>query len=226
MKRVISAGIATLAVLIAAATAHAADLPRRQQMPTKAPAYVAPVYNWTGFYVGINGGGGWGSSEWSALTGTSSNDVSGAVVGGTVGYNWQTGQFVFGVEGDADWSSIKGTTTLAPCTNSCETRNSWLATTRGRIGYAFDRIMPYVTGGAVFGDLKATPAGFAGDSETRVGWTIGGGAEFALGGQWTAKLEYLYADLGDVNCAAGNCAVPTNVDLTTSLVRGGINFRF
>jgi outer membrane immunogenic protein len=74
--------------------------------------------------------------------------------------------------------------------------------------------------------VRASPAGFAGDSETRVGWTVGGGAEFALSGQWTAKLEYLYADLGDTSCAAGNCAVPTTVDLTTNLVRGGINFRF
>ena len=226
MKRVVSASIVTLAMVIAAATANAADMPRRQHMPTKAPAYVPPPYNWTGFYVGINAGGGWGSSEWSAVTGTSSADVSGAVVGGTLGYNWQTGAIVFGVEGDVDWSNIKGSTASVPCTTNCETRNSWLATTRGRIGYAFDRIMPYVTGGAVVGDIKASPAGFAGDSETRVGWTIGGGAEFALSGPWTAKLEYLYADLGDTNCAAGNCALSTNVDLTTNLVRGGINYRF
>jgi len=226
MKRLVLAGIGALAVVMTATIANAADLPRQRQMPTKAPAYAPQLYNWTGFYVGINGGGGWGNSEWSAVTGTSSTDVSGAVVGGTFGYNWQTGPAVFGLEGDLDWSSIKGSTALAPCTTNCETRNSWLATTRGRIGYAFDRIMPYVTGGAVFGDIKASPAGLAGDSETRVGWTVGGGAEFALSGRWTAKLEYLYADLGKTNCAAGNCAASTNVDLNTSLVRGGVNFRF
>lgn len=226
MKRVIAAGIAALAMVMAAAAANAADLPRQRQMPTKAPAYVPQAYTWTGFYIGINGGGGWGDSEWSALTGTSSADIAGAVVGGTLGYNWQTGPVVFGLEGDLDWSSIEGSTALAPCTTNCETSNSWLATTRGRIGYAFDRIMPYVTGGAAFGDVKAAPAGFAGDRETRVGWTVGAGAEFALGGPWTAKVEYLYLDLGDTSCAAGNCAVPTTVDLTTNLVRGGINFRF
>lgn len=226
MKRVVTASIATLATVIAAATASAADLPRQQQMPTKAPVYAPQLYNWTGFYIGINGGGGWGSSEWSAFTGTSSADVSGAVVGGTVGYNWQTGPVVFGLEGDLDWSSMEGSTALAPCTTSCETSNSWLATTRGRIGYAFDRILPYVTGGAVFGDVQASPTAFAGNTETRVGWTIGGGAEFALSRQWTAKLEYLYADLGDTSCTAGNCATSTNVDLNANLVRGGINFRF
>ncbi len=226
MKRVLTASIATLAMVIAAATASAADLPRQQQMPTKAPVYAPQLYNWTGFYIGINGGGGWGSSEWSAFTGTSSADVSGAVIGGTAGYNWQTGPVVFGLEGDLDWSSMAGSTALAPCTTSCETSNSWLATTRGRIGYAFDRILPYVTGGAVFGDVQASPTAFAGNTETRVGWTIGGGAEFALSRQWTAKLEYLYADLGDTSCAAGNCATSTNVDLNANLVRGGLNFRF
>ena len=87
-------------------------------------------------------------------------DTSGAVVGGTIGYNYQMGQTVFGLEGDGDWSNLRGTSTGGACTGtSCETHNSWLATARGRLGYAFGRFMPYVTGGAAFGDVKATAAG-------------------------------------------------------------------
>src|SRR4029078_1163975 len=97
MKRLILAGAAGLAALTMMQSANAADIARRQAMPTKAPAYFAP-YNWSGFYVGVNGGGGWGTAEWThtALGSTGSFDISGGVVGGTIGYNWQMNQFVFG----------------------------------------------------------------------------------------------------------------------------------
>jgi outer membrane immunogenic protein len=225
MKRVILAGMAALAMATTMAAAHAADLPRRPAMPMKAPAYTPP-YNWSGAYVGVNGGGGWGHSDWSAATGSSGANLSGGLVGGTLGYNWQAGQTVFGVEGDVDWSNIGGSTAAAPCTTSCETRNDWLATARGRIGYAFDRVLPYVTGGAAFGNIKASPAGFAGVDETRVGWTVGGGVEVGLTGPWSVKAEYLYVDLGKTNCGAGNCAVSSDVDFNTSVVRAGINYHF
>lgn len=114
------------------------------------PAY-NPIYTWTGFYVGINGGGGWGSSQWDAVN---SFDLSGGLIGGTVGYNWQFGQVVVGAEGDIDWSGIKGTTTVL-CPGGCETRNKWLATVRGRVGFAFDRFLPYFTGGLALGDINA-----------------------------------------------------------------------
>jgi len=225
MKRLFLASVAALAVLTTMTAANAADLARRQRMPVKAPAY-EPYYNWTGFYVGINGGGAFGNSNISNALGSSSFDVSGGLVGGTVGYNWQAGRFVYGLEGDIDWASIKGSTTSAPCVTSCETSSSWFGTARGRIGYAFNRVLPYATGGAAFGDIKTTPAGFAGERDTNVGWTAGAGVEVAINGPWTAKVEYLYADLGDINCSATNCGVSTNVDLTENIVRGGINYRF
>ncbi len=159
MKRLVLAGLGALAVVTMMGAANAADLPRRQAMPAKAPVFEAP-YNWTGFYVGINGGGGWGHSSWSNSFGTADANLSGGLVGGTIGYNYQMGQAVFGLEGDLDWSNIHGSTNTGICSGgSCETRNSWLATARGRLGYAFDRVMPYVTGGAAFGDIKATPVG-------------------------------------------------------------------
>jgi len=226
MKRVVLAGIGALAVVTMMGAANAADIQRRQAMPTKAPAYVA-AYNWTGMYVGVNGGGGFGHSTWSGATGTSGVNTTGGVVGGTVGYNYQMNQAVFGLEGDIDWSNIHGSTTTAPCTTmSCETRNSWLGTARGRIGYAFDRFMPFVTGGAAFGDIKNSPAGFAGDRDTKLGWTLGGGLEAAIAGPWTAKVEYLYVDLGKTNCPVGSCAVSTDVNFHTNLVRAGLNYRF
>src|SRR5689334_25056294 len=117
MKRLISASIAALATMMMINTgpANAADIARRQAMPMKAPAYYAP-YNWTGFYVGINGGGGWGKSDWTNAAGsTGSFDVSGGLVGGTIGYNWQASQWVFGLEGDIDWSDIRGSTSSGIC---------------------------------------------------------------------------------------------------------------
>ena len=226
MKRLVLAGRGALAVVTMIGAASAADMPRRQAMPAKAPMYEAP-YNWTGYYVGINGGGGFGHSDWSNALGTNGYNLSGAVVGGTIGYNYQMGQAVFGLEGDGDWSNIRGSTSGSACLGtSCETRNSWLATARGRLGYAFGRFMPYVTGGAAFGDIKATAVGLGSQTTTRAGWTGGGGLEAAIAGPWTAKIEYLYVDLGKGSCGVVPCGAATDVSFTTNLVRAGVNYRF
>jgi outer membrane immunogenic protein len=227
MKRLVLAGLGALAVMTMIGSANAADMSRRQAMPAKAPIYEAP-YNWTGVYVGINGGGSWGRSTWSNPGGSADADLAGAIVGGTLGYNYQMGQAVFGLEGDVDWSNIHGSTSSGLCAGvTCETHNSWLATARGRIGYAFNRVMPFVTGGAAFGDIKAMPVGFGtSETTTKVGWTIGGGAEVAIAGPWSAKLEYLYVDLGKGSCGVVSCGVATDVSLTSNLVRGGLNYRF
>jgi outer membrane immunogenic protein len=146
------------------------------------------------------------------------------VVGGTVGYNYQVGQAVFGVEGDMDWADINGSSTTL-CPGSCQTKDSWLATVRGRLGLAYDRIMPFVTGGAAFGDIRTnSPIGSA--SDTNAGWTLGGGLEVALSQNWTAKAEYLYVDLGKFDCGIACGAVGSNVSFRTSLVRGGVNYKF
>jgi outer membrane immunogenic protein len=219
MKRV---GFACLALLGLLATANAADLPRRYGPPPQ-PVYV-PVYNWTGFYIGINGGGAWGDSKWDSV---GNFDVSGWMVGGTVGYNWQVYQWVFGLEGDADWTNISGSTSAA-CAFGCNTKNTWLATVRGRVGYSFDRFLPYITGGLAVGNIKPSQPGFAGADDSNAGWTLGGGLEFVIAGNWTAKAEYLYVNLGKFNCGlgCGNGFNPDNVSFTTHLVRGGVNFRF
>jgi outer membrane immunogenic protein len=219
MRRVLCTTISLLA--LTATSALAADIPRGMPV-TKAPAFV-PGYTWTGFYAGINGGYGWGNSDWNGFL--SDTDVSGGLVGLTAGYNWQTGALVFGLEGDIDWSNIRGSFASATCPIGCETKNNWLGTVRGRIGYAFDRVMPYVTGGLAVGDIKASRAGFVGASDINAGWTIGGGVEGALFGNVTAKLEYLYVDLGSINCSIANCGV-ASTDLRTNVVRAGVNLRF
>ena len=220
MNRSLAAGLGLLA--LAAMPASAADLPRGT--PYKAPAYVAQ-YNWTGFYLGINGGGGFGDSDWNGLA--FSNSPSGGLIGGTAGYNWQGvgSPWVFGIEGDIDYSSLKDSSACG-LAFSCQTRNNWLGTVRGRVGYAWDRFMPYFTGGVAFGDIEARRTGFSGVSETNVGWTVGVGIEGVIAGNWTAKLEYLYVDLGDVNCSAAACGTATNVDFSTNVVRAGLNYRF
>jgi outer membrane immunogenic protein len=218
MKKFLLAGAAVIA--LGTMPAPAADIQRRPPMPAQAPVYVPPPYNWTGLYVGINGGGGWGSSEFSAPFTTGSFDTSGGLVGGTLGYNWQMGQLVFGLEGDIDWSNIRGSAICGGIT-TCETRNDWLGTVRGRLGYAFDRFMPYVTGGLAVGNVKTSVAGFGGSDDTRAGWTLGGGIEAAIAGPWTAKVEYLHVDLGNTGSVLGSDA-----SFNADIVRAGLNYRF
>jgi len=149
------------------------------------------------------------------------------VIGGTAGYNYQFGQVVAGIEGDVDWSGINGTTNNFG-TFGCKTSNNWLATVRGRLGYAADRFMPFVTGGGAFGDIRASSPGLPDTSSDKAGWTIGAGLEAALARNWTAKVEYLYVDLGSFNCGL-NCGagfVTDNVSFHTNLLRAGVNYKF
>jgi outer membrane immunogenic protein len=224
MKHTFLAGLVVLAAGAMAGAAAAADLGARyrQQPYLKAPPY-NPAFSWSGFYLGLNGGGGWGHSAWDRTGGL---DLSGGVIGGSAGLNWQTGQVVLGVEGDVDWSGVTGTT-VTGCPVGCTTRNDWLGTVRGRAGYAFDRFLPYIAGGLAFGDINASTAGFSGASQTNLGWTLGAGMEVAIVGKWSAKAEYLHVDLGSFNCGLScGLAITDNVSLREELVRGGVNYRF
>jgi outer membrane immunogenic protein len=208
--------------LFGAAPAGAADL-SVAPLYRAPPAVAAPANNWSGFYLGINGGGGWGRSTWDSAD---SFNLSGGLVGGTAGMNWQVGQAVFGVEGDVDWTNLSGSTSTA-CPLGCTTSNSWLSTVRGRLGYSFDRLLPYVTGGLAVGDIRASTPGLPGGSQTNAGWTAGGGLEYALTNKWSVKAEYLHVDLGKFNCGTG-CGVSANdnVSLQTDVVRAGLNYKF
>ncbi|MBI3703777.1 MAG: porin family protein [Rhizobiales bacterium] len=203
-------------------------------------AVVAAPYNWTGFYVGVAGGGGWGTSHHSTAGVTDFSDnfkVSGGLIGGTVGYNWQSGALVFGVEGDASYATIKGSTTgvVAPfCPDginpNCTTKLRGLETLRVRFGYAADRFMPYVTGGLAVGQIYAAsdPGDVNSGSKSKATWTIGGGVEAAINRNWSAKAEYLYADFGTLSgiFIRQPGAFPFDVSLKTHIVRVGLNYRF
>ena len=180
--------IRTLAFLCAAiglsGSAFAADLPPAPA--PRAPAVylppVVPVYNWSGVYLGINGGYGFGSSEWtvsqnlSGSTSSGSFNTNGGLVGGTLGVNFQTGAFVFGVESDWDWQGLQGTSNspfcniLASGTPSCETKSDWIATIRGRAGYAADRVLFYATGGGAAGNVQTGLSTLSLQSNTEYGW--------------------------------------------------------
>jgi len=244
--------IRTLAFLCAAiglsGSAFAADLPPAPA--PRAPAVylppVVPVYNWSGVYLGINGGYGFGSSEWtvsqnlSGSTSSGSFNTNGGLVGGTLGVNFQTGGFVFGVEGDWDWQGLQGTSNspfcniLASGTPSCETKSDWIATIRGRAGYAADRVLFYATGGGAAGNVQTGLSTLSLQSNTEYGWTAGAGIEWAFADNWTAKVEYLFVDLGNTTCnTSANCgfdapatAANNSVSFTESMIRAGVNFKF
>jgi outer membrane immunogenic protein len=222
MKRILAAAFA-FGALVTAQCAAAADL-------SLAPLYKAPPteqptpFDWSGFYFGINGGGGWGHSWWNANT--TAINLGGGQAGGTAGYNYQIGKAVVGVEGDIDWSGFNGGATSPGCPSGCATSDSWLSTVRGRVGYSFGRFMPYVTGGLAVGDIRAATAGFSGGDTTNAGWTVGAGLELALPGNWTAKAEYLRVDLGSFNCTGCGALPPDNVSLQENVFRAGVNYHF
>lgn len=225
MSQKLLACIGVVAFVASAATANAADLARRSTMPTKAPAYLAPVFTWTGFYLGLNAGYGWGIANASGPVFGSTGDfnVKGAMIGGTIGYNLQTGPWVWGLEGDVDFSDMKGGIGCP----GCGVDNRWFATARGRIGYAMGRVLPYLTGGAAFGDIRINDPVLSGSSDTKVGWTVGAGVEYAFLPNWSAKAEYLYADLGSTSCGAAACIFgPLDVSLKAHIFRAGVNYHF
>jgi outer membrane immunogenic protein len=216
MKNLLAAGVSALA-LLSVAPAFAADLPAR--MVTKAPAYVQ-VYNWTGFYIGAHAGYGWADTD---LFSDASQD--GFFGGAQIGYNWQApgSNWVFGVELDSAWANLKDDTTVGPVAVSGET--NYIGSFRGRVGYAWDRTLLYVTGGLDWANnevsVSAPIAGIAfSESNTHIGYTLGAGVEYAFAGPWSVKGEYVYYGLGSESYGG------TEVDLNIHTVKLGLNYRF
>jgi outer membrane immunogenic protein len=221
MKRMLIAGAIALA---AGGQALAADLPMPAPPPRAPAAYVPiiPPFTWSGIYIGANGGYSWGKVTPTAPAGLTSFNANGIVAGGTIGGNIQAGAFVFGAEGDFDWDNIKGSPSGCP---GCQVTSQWLATARGRVGVALDRVLIYGTGGAAFQQLKFSavpPAVLVATSATSnpFGWTAGGGVEYAFSPNWSIKAEYLYINFN--NKTVG----PATFNLIENVARGGINYRF
>jgi outer membrane immunogenic protein len=215
MKTLLLSTVALTAVAISPALA--ADLPARAPVYTKAPV-MAPIYDWSGFYIGINGGGA-SSHECYTLTstaGTGINPISegchnatGGLVGGQIGYRWQMTNWVFGVEGQGDWADLKGSnpslTALIPYTNQTKVDGIGLLT--GQIGYALNNVLLYVKGGAAVTDNKYssffTAAGvqFNAASDTRWGGAVGAGIEYGFAPNWSVGIEYDHLFMGSPSVA-------------------------
>ena len=268
------AGAATVVLTVAGVfAAQAADLPTRKEAP--APVFVPPPFTWTGFYIGVNAGGVWGSGHLSSTLfasgfpvletswpgGNLGGSQTGFIGGGQAGYNWQTGSFVLGAETDFDWTSLSrhnsfvGATFFDPfgrsdfLTANSSRKLDWLGTTRARVGWVVtpdNRFMIYGTGGIAYGggsrnfDVFDNRDGWdwngGGGSNTRVGWTLGAGVEYAFTNNITLKGEYLYYDLGSSRSAIianppasrffPNTYATAKINFNGSVARLGLNYKF
>ncbi len=209
--------------LLSGTVVQAADLPQRVPAPVRAPVVAAPLgYNWTGFYIGANGGYGWAALGFSDGNATADvGDLKGPFAGGQIGFNYQTGMFVFGIEVDGQWADIKQSESAIGLTATVAV--DYFLTARGRVGIAADNFLFYGTGGYAHGGLKLSVTdGFTtlSSSGNRGGWTAGGGAEVGFGNA-SVKLEYLYLQTFDEDLGGG---VTGNVHVHT--VKLGLNYRF
>jgi outer membrane immunogenic protein len=246
MKRIFSIAVALVGLTTAAS---AADFP---VVPVKAALPVPILFNWTGCYVGVEGGGNWGRSEQIArhpgfpddgLSITGKFDLSGGIAGGTIGCNVQLSNFVIGAENDFSWTNKRGTVNeLLPFTPTAtsSTREKWIDTFRGRFGYAIDRFMVYGTAGVAFVGTDAVvnnPAlGTFTSSMDRTGWVVGVGGEWAAWsmswGDVTFKLEYLHAGFESRQyfvppiVVGASTVVTRDVSLSDDMVRAGVNLKF
>ncbi|HEY6258170.1 MAG TPA: outer membrane beta-barrel protein [Xanthobacteraceae bacterium] len=240
----------TTLLMVVSGSAMAADLSRP---PPAAPVYtkapmMAPLFTWTGCYVGGNGGGVWARKTLTTASAVSVNgvpfatgasegslDINGGVAGGQVGCNYQMGTWVIGAQGDFDWSSAKSSVTDTVFGTSDSVKIKSLASVTGRVGYAWDRFLLYAKGGGAWetDDYSATSAFTSLTvSDTRTGWTVGGGGEYAFTDWLTGFVEYDYYDFGTkTETFAGTLGpivgtVAVSVKETKSVAKAGLNFKF
>jgi outer membrane immunogenic protein len=248
MKPLVLALLLSLS-LLGAESPLAADMP----VPGGAPnsyyptSYypVSPPVNWGGVYIGLNGGYGLGTSNWSDTTGTTGNfAANGGLFGATLGINYAGfGDWVLlGFEGDFDWSGASGSagcsalfpagTTFPTANATCQTRIDWMSTFRFRAGYTWSHFLFYATAGGAVGDFRLSSANPTSthNPTSPLGWAAGVGVEYLFTDAISAKLEYLYVNLGDVGCPAGTlCSADgTNgqISFTENLIRAGVNYKF
>jgi outer membrane immunogenic protein len=237
MKAILRSTVAGTALLTISLAAHAADLPVRPMTPAYAPAAVQQVYKWTGLYVGVNGGYGWGSQDpFNIITNrfdSFSTNLSGGAVGGTLGAQIQAGHVVLGLEADIDWANIKGSTTGSPTIAgvpqgavNAQTNIDWESTVRARVGYANNNWLFYGTGGLALLGAKTTLTPVSGGANCgslivgcaatnrQAGLALGGGLEYGFTPELSAKVEYLYITAASLEVSKH------------SEIRAGLNYRF
>ena len=244
MKRVLLASVT--AIVFGSGSALAADL------PAKAPTYKAAPYaytSWTGFYVGGHGGYGWGDTDWNFVSSSGpvtdrasqsfSHDIKGGFGGGQVGYDWQSGKFVFGVEASWSASDINGTflSTFGAADDVYNTKISDYFTVTGRLGVAWDRALVYAKGGYANANIKVSTTdvvpgnvGSASSSERHGGWAAGGGLEWKFAQNFSLGVEYLYLQFNDERHLqafnGGGGATTDDIEARVHTVKGKLNWRF
>jgi outer membrane immunogenic protein len=245
MRRFVIVGAGLLSILATAGKAPAADLGAKPY--AKAPQFVAPIYDWSGFYIGLNGGG---ASSRDCLTVTNvagagvfpssegCHNATGGVVGSQIGYRWQTAGWVFGLEAQGDWADLKGSnpsrTATVPYTN--QTKIDALGLFTAQVGYAWNNVLWYVKGGAAVTDNKyssfftATDVVFNRTSETRWGGAAGTGIEIGFAPNWSVALEYdhLFMGKNSVTFPMSAIAVTRTDTISQSVDMGTVrlNYRF
>lgn len=200
---------------------------------------VAPVFIWTGGYVGLHAGWAWGQenddlSEFIPPTEESEQvadefDVDGFIGGIHAGYNWQSGSFVYGVEGDIDYADINGDADFGGGTGNLSLDSDWQGSLRLRAGYALDTWLLYATGGVAFGHAELEASNFGvteSDDNTHVGWTIGGGVEKAFTPNWIGRLEVRYTDFGSEDYDLGILGDSVEADWNQTAVTVGLSYKF
>ncbi|WP_448953001.1 outer membrane protein [Labrys neptuniae] len=252
-----------IAASLLATSAFAADL---APAPVEPAAPLAAPFSWTGFYAGVNAGYHWGNGKYDFsgqdtrgigdfgaaiargfIPSSGANGANGAALGGQVGYNYQFGQFVGGVEADISWFSGNKSTHYAATvfpgaviTTSSKRSTDYFGTVRARLGYTpIDRFLVYATGGLAYGEAKSSftvvvpyafpPLNATSSGKSNVGWTVGAGLEYAFTDHWTAKVEYLYYDLGSKSSTMSYAGISTMTGKAKndgSLARVGVNYKF
>lgn len=223
-------GIITAVATLSSVSAFAADLPRKAPPPVVVP----PPFSWSGFYIGGHIGGAKVERclEITLLDAEACVDRTGWLGGGQIGYNWQAGQFVFGVEFSGSFADIGGGVDAGVLPNGWffESDGKSLLMLTGRLGWAFDRALLYVTGGAARAratvDFHTAPGVITEASFTRTGWTIGGGGEFAFTPNWSVAVQYNLVDLGDRDVFFPGPAVAATVNQEIHVFTLRMNYRF
>lgn len=245
--RILALGSAASVALLAG-SAFAADLPVRSAAP--APVVMAPIFTWTGFYVGVHAGYGWGDADYSFSTDGHYNNaigdafghsVDGWLGGAQIGYNLQINQFVLGLEGSISATDLGKSRVVSPyfASDRWSTDLSWTGSITARLGVAFGSALVYAKGGFAFGDVEtrvADAADYVNASSNRTGWTLGAGVEYAFSPNWSIGLEYMYTDLGSFRVNREALVIGTNapagvftshsVDTTFSAITARLNYRF
>jgi outer membrane immunogenic protein len=245
MKKIL---LSSVALICLTAGAMAADLPSRRFAPGPAPAPMfaaVPVFTWTGFYVGVNAGWGWGTNNRGSVFGLNGSIFSGNerdsgfVGGGQLGYNMQFGSFVAGVEADLQFADMGGSNGFVQQNgtwyNTGASGLDYFGTVRARLGLAMDRALIYATGGFAYGGGDNGNGCFVGavafdcnNDDTSTGWTLGGGVEYAVTNNVTVKVEGLYVNLdrGDDDGLFQTGVFNNRDDLEFGVVRAGLNYKF